>query len=79
MKKLLRELIVGPKDAAEGVQLMAWLGFLTFLGLAIWAVVGKGQAFDPQGYGIGIGAVLASAGAGLGMKSRFERHDGDGH
>lgn len=79
MKKLCRELIVGPKDNAEGLTLMTWLGMLTYLGLAIWAVVGKGQPFDPQAYGIGFGAALGAAAAGLGLKSRFERHDGDTH
>lgn len=38
---------------------------LTYLGLAIYAVVAKGQTFDPQSFGIGAGAVIAAMGAAL--------------
>ncbi len=38
---------------------------LTYLGLAIYAVVVKGQTFDPQSFGIGAGAVIAAMGAAL--------------
>lgn len=45
---------------------------LTFLGLAIFAVAFKGQAWDPQAYGIGFGAVLVGFGAGVNFKAKTE-------
>ncbi|MGC8519960.1 MAG: hypothetical protein ACP5P4_15800 [Steroidobacteraceae bacterium] len=38
---------------------------ITYLGLSIYAVVWKGQTFDPQSFGIGAGAVIAAMGAAL--------------
>lgn len=46
--------------------------FLTFIGLAIYAVVGKGQAWDPIAFGGGAGAVLALGGVGIAAKAKTE-------
>lgn len=48
------------------------IAVLTFIGLAIYAVVGKGQAWDAQAYGIGFGTLLAGFGLGVGMKRHTE-------
>jgi hypothetical protein len=45
---------------------------LTFLGLAVYSVVFKGQTFDPSAYGTGLGLVMAGGGAALGFKSMTE-------
>lgn len=45
---------------------------LTYLALAIYATVFKGQAFDPVSFGTGSGLVLAGGGAALGFKSATE-------
>lgn len=48
------------------------IAVFTFLGLAIYAVVYKGQAWDPQAYGIGFGAVLAGFAWGVATKAKTE-------
>jgi hypothetical protein len=45
---------------------------LTFMVLAIFSILLKGQAFDPVGFGTGAGLVLAGGGAALGLKSGTE-------
>ena len=57
---------------ADEMACLCVLGVLTFLGLAVFAVVVKGQAFDPQSYGIGLGSAIGAAAAGMGLKARME-------
>lgn len=47
---------------------LAVLSVLTGVGLAIFSVVYKGQAFDYQDYGLGTAALFAGVGIALGMK-----------
>lgn len=51
------------------VHVMAASGFLTFIGLAVYAVV-KTHAFDPQAYGLGFTGVLGGAGGAIFANSK---------
>ncbi len=57
---------------ADEMALLAVLGVLTFLGLAVYAVVWKGQVFDPQGFGAGLGLAIGAAAAGMGLKAKLD-------
>lgn len=48
------------------------LAVLQFFVLSAYAVIAKGQAWDPQAYGIGFGAVLAGFGLAVQWKSKTE-------
>ena len=47
---------------------LAVISILTAIGLAIFSVVFKGQAFSYQDYGLGTAALFAGVGVALGMK-----------
>lgn len=53
-------------------RVLAALSVLVFLGLAIYAVVKLGQAWDPQAFGVGLGAVFAAIGVCLKLKEETE-------
>ena len=70
---IVRQLLTGIDN--ETHDLVRWIGLggsLTALGLQIYVVVVKGQAFDLQAFGIGLGALVASVGAALGLKAKTE-------
>lgn len=48
------------------------LGIITFLFLAVWAVVMLKQTWSPQEFGIGLGGLLAGGGAAIGLKAKTE-------
>jgi len=50
------------------VRWLAVVSILVGLGLSVFSVVVKGQAFSLQDFGIGIGAVFLSVGAALKLK-----------
>lgn len=56
-------------DAVDIVRIMSLLGFATYLGLAIYAVVWQKQPFSYHEFGIGLGAVIAATGIGIKMNS----------
>lgn len=72
-----RQLFIGKGGNADEMAVLAVLGVLTFLGLAVYAVVGKGQAFDPQAFGIGLGSAIGAAAIGMGLKSKAESAQAD--
>lgn len=72
----LKQLFQGKDGTADEMAVLCVLGVLTFLGLAVYAVVWKSQPFDPQAFGIGLGATIGAAATGMGLKARSER-DGD--
>jgi hypothetical protein len=61
---------------ADEMALCAVAGVATFLGLAIYSVVFKGQPFDPQAYGTGLGLAIGAAAAGMGLKAKLEPPQG---
>lgn len=73
MKARLAELLTDSDGRhADEMALLAIIGVLTFLGLSVYAVVVKGQAFDAQGFGTGLGLALAAACAGMGLKAKLD-------
>ena len=54
-------------DAVDIVRIMSIIGFATFIALAIYNVIIKGQPFDYQSFGIGLGGVIAATGVGIKM------------
>lgn len=73
MKKLIIDMLTG-KDGStyDVVRVGGVMTLLTFLALAAYAVVAKGQTWDPQAFGIGAGAVIAAVGAACGLKAKTE-------
>lgn len=68
-----KSLIADPENRhSDEMALLSILGVLTYIGLAVYAVVVKGQAFDWQGYGMGLGAAIGAAAAGMGLKCKLE-------
>jgi len=62
-----------PGIEGESIDLgrVLWaIGSDVFFGLAVYAVVVKGQSFDAISYGTAFGAILAGGGAALGFKAK---------
>lgn len=73
MIPFLKDMITGSNNETFDIGRVLWaLAVLTFLALAIYAVVGRGQPWDAQSYGTGLGLVLAAGGAALGFKAHTE-------
>ena len=73
MKNIITQLLTGKDGYTHDV--VRWLGVLAVLvalGLAIYVVAWKNQAFDIQSFGLGIGTVFASLGAALKLKENTE-------
>jgi hypothetical protein len=74
MVAFLRALVTGDDQRhADEMAILSILGVLAFIGLSAYAVIWKGQAWDPQAYGIGLGAAIGAAAMGMGIKARGER------
>ena len=61
----LKNMLADATGTYEIAKASGALVVLTYIGLAVYAVVAKGQPFDPQSFGIGAGAVIAAMGAAL--------------
>ena len=69
MNKWLRDIFTETDGVTyDVVRWLAVLSIFVGLGLSIFSVVIKGQAFSLQDFGIGIGAVFLSVGAALKLK-----------
>ena len=53
-------------------RIVGFAGAVTFIYLSIFAVVVKGQAFDPQAWGMGFGLLITGIGAALMLKHKTE-------
>lgn len=63
--KWLTEILTDAQDYYAAARSVGIVGVLTFLALSIYAVVFKGQPWDPQAFGIGFGAVVAGMGVAI--------------
>ena len=71
--KLVKDCLTGiDGESYDPARVYLAVAVLTFLGLAIAALVVKGQPFDPQAFGFGFGALLAGGGLGVKLKSHTE-------
>ena len=59
------EILTDAQDAYAAARSIGLLGVLVFLALSVYAVVMKGQAWDPQAFGIGFGAAVAGMGVAI--------------
>lgn len=76
--KLLKDLITESDNLTYDIARVAGASVvITYLGLAVYSVVWKGQAFDAQSFGIGAGAVIAAMGAALRLTQEKD-HDRPG-
>lgn len=69
----LRQCVTGPDNQTH--DFMRWIGLVgavVLLGLQVYVVVVKGQAFDLQASGIGLGVLCTGVGAALGLKRETE-------
>lgn len=70
---LIRDLLTGKDSATYEIARVSGAAVVaTFLGLSAYAVIGKGQHFDPQEFGIGAGAVIAAMGAALKLTEKSQ-------
>lgn len=73
MKSCVVHLLTGRDNETLDIGRVLWVaGVLWFMLIGGWAVIGKGQAFDPSGYGTGLGIVLAAGGIGVAAKAKTE-------
>lgn len=69
VRDVLRQLVTESDNVTHDLyRYLAVASIVTGLGLAIYAVVTKGQAFDMQTFGVGVGALFAGVGVALGLK-----------
>lgn len=70
---ILRDIFTGADGVSHDIgRYMAAGSTLVGLGLQVYAVAWKGQAFDFQAFGIGCGALAAGVGAMLKLKADTE-------
>ncbi len=71
MKQILGQLIGDGRGGADEQALISLIGAVVFFGLQIYAVVVRGQAFDPMTFGTGFGTVLGATAAGFGLRAHL--------
>ena len=70
---ILRDILTGVDGVTHDIgRHMAAASITTGLGLQVYVVVAKGQAFDFSAFGIGCGALAAGVGAMLRLKAGTE-------
>ncbi len=81
MNKVLNDMLTGLDNQTHDIaRWLAAASFVVAMGLSVYVVVWKGQAFDLQQYGIGLSALFAGLGVALKLKESTEpqeRHDHD--
>lgn len=69
IKKIIKDWFTEvDNETFDITKVLAVLSIATGIGLAIFSVVYKGQAFSYQDYGLGTAALFAGVGVALGMK-----------
>jgi uncharacterized membrane protein len=70
---LIKDLLTGQDNVTYQIARVSGAAVVvTFIALSAYAVIGKGQPFDPQQFGIGAGAVIAAMGAALKLTEKSE-------
>ena len=69
----LREIIRECMTESDGIthdlyRYLSVLSIVVGLGLQVYSIVWRGQAFEMQTFGIGVGALFAGVGVALGLK-----------
>jgi hypothetical protein len=71
MKRILAELISDSNGRADELAVLSIIGVLSFIGLELFAVLVRHQAFEPERFGMGLGSAIAAGAIGMGLSSRF--------
>jgi len=71
MSKWFSDLLGDEHGRVDEMVLLSIFSVLTFIGLAIYAVVLHHQVWEPVPYGQGLGYVLSAAMVGMGLKKRL--------
>jgi hypothetical protein len=73
MLNFFRLALTGPDNQTWDIARVLWaLGVFSYLGMAVWSVVGLHNPPDLMAFGGGFGVVLAAGGAGVAVKSHTE-------
>ena len=73
MLYFFRLALTGPDNKTWDIARLFWaLGVFSYLGMALWNVVGLHNAPDLMAFGGGFGVVLAAGGAAVGVKGHTE-------
>lgn len=69
----IRNMFLDKEDNLELASVLTAIGFVAFIGIAVYSYVVAGQQFDPMGFGTGAGGLAAGGGAGklLGNKGDY--------
>lgn len=69
LRDIFRQLVTESDNVTHDLyRYLAIASICTGLGLQVYAIGWKGQAFDMQTFGIGVGALFAGVGVALGLK-----------
>jgi len=71
MKNFLTQLVGDGRGGADEQALISLIGASVFFGLQVYAVVARGQTFDPMAFGTGFGTLLGATAAGFGLRAHL--------
>ncbi|HQT59834.1 MAG TPA: hypothetical protein PLV07_02385 [Acidiphilium sp.] len=71
MRRFLLEIVSDAAGRSDGMALLSVLGVLSYIFLGVFAVVVRGQRFEPDAYGMGLGSAIAAGAFGMGLKARL--------
>jgi hypothetical protein len=71
MKRFALALLSDGMGGTDEQALISIGGALVFFSMQIYAVVVRGQAFDPLAFGTGFGTLLGATAAGFGLRSHL--------
>lgn len=73
MMNFLRMNFTGPDNQTWDIARLFWaLGIFSYLGMALWNVIGLHNVPDLMAFGGGFGVVLATGGAAVAVKGHTE-------
>jgi hypothetical protein len=71
MKKFLAALLSDRHGNPDEQALISLVAASVFFGLEIFAVVARGQNFDPLVFGAAVGTLMGATSAGFGLRARL--------
>jgi hypothetical protein len=71
MRRFVAQLLGDGRGGADEQALISLTGATVFFGLQIYAVVVRGQPFDPMAFGTGFGTLLGATAAGFGLRAHL--------
>lgn len=71
MNNFVSQLLSDGRGGADEQALISLASAAVFFGLEIFAVVHRGQPFDPLSFGAGVGTLLGATSAGFGLRAHL--------